>query len=122
MKLAALTTAAALLVAPAVSAADLGGGMSAGATVEGTYTTGTDVFALTVDPYVGMTLFGVNNKLTANVDLLGLESGSAIDTFQGLDWKSSIAMGMDGMEVFGKISSDADLKWGDMTIGLSFAF
>lgn len=122
MKLAALTTVAALLVAPAVSAADLGGGMSAGGEISTELNTDTGVFALKVMPKVGMAVWGVNNSLTANFDLMGIDNSSTIDTFQGLDYKATMPLGFDGMSLFGKISSDGDLKFGETTIGLSFAF
>ena len=101
MKLAVIATATALLVANQASAEGSSSmGLDFGGEVETSMNVDSGIWALKVMPKVSMDVFGVDTSVTSNFDLLGF----------------------DGMSLFGKISSDGDLDFGDTTIGLTFAF
>jgi len=103
MKLAVIATATALLVANQASAEGSSSmGLDFGGEVETSMNVDSGIWALKVMPKVSMDVFG--------------------DVFQGVDVKGTYPLGFDGMSLFGKISSDGDLDFGDTTIGLTFAF
>jgi len=122
MKLVVLATATALLVANQASAEGSETGLAFGGEVETSMNVDSGIWALKVMPKVSMDVFGIGTSVTSNFDLLGFDGGSTIDVFQGIDVKGTYPLGFDGMSLFGKISSDGDLKFGDTTIGMSFAF
>ena len=123
MKLAVIATATALLVANQASAEGSSSmGLDFGGEVETSMNVDSGIWALKVMPKVSMNVFGVDTSVTSNFDLLGFDGGSTVDVFQGVDVKGTYPLGFDGMSLFGKISSDGDLDFGDTTIGMSFAF
>jgi|TARA_R110000782_G_scaffold28166_2_gene70829 hypothetical protein len=123
MKLAVIATATALLVANQASAEGSSSmGLDFGGEVETSMNVDSGIWALKVMPKVSMDVFGVDTSVTSNFDLLGFDGGSTVDVFQGVDVKGTYPLGFDGMSLFGKISSDGDLDFGDTTIGLTFAF
>lgn len=122
MKLAA--TAAALVMAASVAqAADFqvaGQTLSIGTEFDMNYTTGVDAWALDTTPSVGATVWGLDFEVATTVDLLDIDEG-ADDLFQGLD----LSVGYDltsQLGVYGEVSSDADLEFGDVKMGVTFAF
>jgi hypothetical protein len=123
MKIAVIATATALLVANQASAEGSSSmGLDFGGEVETSMNVDSGIWALKVMPKVSMDVFGVDTSVTSNFDLLGFDGGSTVDVFQGVDVKGTYPLGFDGMSLFGKISSDGDLDFGDTTIGMSFAF
>tara|TARA_R110002072_G_scaffold36753_1_gene107898 strand:- start:112 stop:483 length:372 start_codon:yes stop_codon:yes gene_type:complete len=123
MKLAVIATATALLVANQASAEGSSSmGLDFGGEVETSMNVDSGIWALKVMPKVSTNVWGIGTSVTSNFDLLGFDGGSTVDVFQGVDVKGTYPLGFDGMSLFGKISSDGDLDFGDTTIGMSFAF
>ena len=123
MKLVVIATATALLVANQASAEGSSSmGLDFGGEVETSMNVDSGIWALKVMPKVSTSVWGIGTSVTSNFDLLGFDGGSTVDVFQGVDVKGTYPLGFDGMSLFGKISSDGDLDFGDTTIGMSFAF
>lgn len=124
MKLAVIATATALLVANQASAEGSSSsmGLDFGGEIETSMNVDSGIWALKVMPKVSMDVWGIGTSVTSNFDLLGFDGASTIDVFQGVDVKGTYPLGFDGMSLFGKISSDGDMNFGDTTIGMSFAF
>lgn len=123
MKIAA-TTAALIMAASAATAADLTiGGLtaSAGNDFDFNYTTGADTWALESTTYVGTAYAGVDLEVATTVDLLNLNTVANEDLFQGLDFTAAYGMN-DNMVVYGEVSTDDELAFGDVKMGLTFGF
>lgn len=123
MKIAA-TAAALIMAASAATAADLTvGGVtgSAGADFDFNYTTGADDWALEATPYVGTEFAGVAFGLATTFDVLDLNAGSTTDLFQGLDFTAGYRLNA-AMDVYGEVSTDEDLNFGDVKMGVAFGF
>jgi len=99
----------------AATAADLGNGISAGADLDVNYTTGTEAWVYKLTPELSMaTPWGVGLSADTAIMLDDVE-------FTGINWEASM-MAMDNLEVYGKIKSDADHDFGDVTMGLTLSF
>lgn len=123
MKTLILATASLIALASVSSAAELAGtGIVAGSEVDFNYTTGVDEFALEATPYVGFDKFGVAFTVETTVDILAINDG---DVFQGLDFSAEYDLGQlgaNGVTAYGEVSTDADLDFGDVTVGAKLAF
>ena len=122
MKLAA--TAAALVMAASVAqAADFqvaGQTLSLGTEFDMNYTTGVDAWALDTTPSVGATVWGLDFEVATTFDMLDIDDGMD-DLFQGVD----LSVGYDltsQLGVYGEASSDRDFNFGDVKMGVTFAF
>ena len=97
------------------SAADIGNGINLGADGDVNYTTGTEAWVYKLTPEMSYsTPWGVG--LSADTSIM-------IDDpeFTGINWEASM-MAMDNLEIYGKIKSDADHDFGDVTMGLTLSF
>ena len=115
MKLIALTTAA-LLTATTINAAELGGGFSAGATLEAEYNFDTEAEAITATPYVGYSTFGINWGVETELDMLHL-SEEELD----LEWSMKYPF-LTGAEAYVTVETDEDFETDNLTVGASFKF
>lgn len=115
MKIAAIT-AAATLVATSVSAMDLGGGFSAGATAEAEYNLDTEAEKLTLTPYAGYAMWGIDWTVETELDMQNL-SDEELD----LDWAMKYTI-MDGLKAYVEVSTDQDFEAENLTVGASFTF
>lgn len=116
-----IVAAALVLTAGMASAADLniaGQTISAGGEFDMNYTTGEDVFALDFTPTAGVEAWGVDFEVSSTFDVLQINEG---DLFQGLDLEAGYTI-TDGLRAYAEIETDADLEFGDLTTGVTFAF
>lgn len=116
-----IVAAALVLTAGMASAADLniaGQTISAGGEFDMNYTTGEDVFALDFKPKAGINAWGVDFEVSSTFDVLQVNEG---DLFQGLDLEAGYTI-TDGLRAYAEIATDADLEFGDLTTGVTFAF
>jgi hypothetical protein len=111
--------AMATMVAGSVAAADLGYGFTLGGEIDGNYTTGTELFAVDLTTGVGYAAYGVDFSIDTTFDVLSLNDG---DVFEGLDFGAEYAVGATGITAYGEVSTDADLEFGDLTVGAKLAF
>ena len=112
-----LLSAAVVAVGTSVSAMDIGYGLSVGAETDMSYTTGTETWELDLTPKVSMGAYGVSFSTETTIDVLDINNG---DIFTGLDWKAEYAW--KGLATYTEVSSDADFKFGDITMGAKFSF
>lgn len=116
-----IVAAALVLTAGMASAADLniaGQTISAGGEFDMNYTTGEDVFALDFKPKAGINAWGVDFEVSSTFDVLQVNEG---DLFQGLDLEAGYTI-TNGLRAYAEIATDADLEFGDLTTGVTFAF
>ena len=123
MKIAAIAAATALTLAACAGteaeAIELGGGLSAGAEIDMSYTTGIEEWALEATPEVGFATMGVDLTVGSTFDLMDL---NADDAFKGLDFKAEYPVMGTGLTAYGEVGTDADFEFGDITMGVNFAF
>lgn len=115
MKFIALTTAA-LLTATTINAAELGGGFSAGATLEAEYNFDTEAESITATPYVGYTAFGINWGVETELDMQHL-SDEELD----LEWSMRYPF-LDNAEAYVTVETNDDFDQDNLTVGASFKF
>jgi len=104
-------------MATSATAMDLGYGLSVGAETELTYTTGTELWTLDVTPSMGLSAYGASFTAETNIDVLELNNG---DIFTGVDWKAEYVW--NSITTYTKVSSNADFKFGDITVGAKLSF
>lgn len=120
MKIAVLATAA-ILAASSASAFELGTtGISLGGEFDGHYTTGVEEFGLDFTPRAEFSNWGIGFGVETTFDLLELNN-DAVDTFTGLDFDASYQL-TPAVEAYGEIGTNADLEFGDLTMGLRLGF
>ena len=124
MKIAAIAMASALTLtacmhASEAEAIELGGGLSAGAEIDMNYTTGIEQWALEATPEVGYSTFGLDLTVGSTFDLMGLNED---DVFKGLDFKAEYPVVGTGLTAYGEVGTDADFEFGDIKMGVNFAF
>lgn len=107
------------LVATQAAAIELGGGLKAGAEIDMNYTTGIEDWALEATPEVGFAAMGADLTVGSTFDLMGLNED---DVFKGLDFGAEYSVTGTGLTAYGEVSTDKDLEFGDVTMGLKFAF
>ena len=118
MKLAATATLA-VFVASQAAAIELGGGIKAGAEIDMNYTTGIEEWALEATPEVGFEAYGADFTVGSTFDLMGLNED---EVFKGLDFDASYDLLNTGAKVYGEVATDADFEFGDVKVGVKFAF
>ena len=122
MKIATLTAATLIMASTAVSAMDFtiaGQTLSAGGKADVNYDTGTELWAMDFIPSVGLNAWGTDFKASTTFDVINLNEG---DVFQGIDFEAGYSLGQTGLRAYGEIGTDADLEFGDATVGVSFSF
>ena len=115
MKKILLATTVLALTAVSAMAADLGNGFSAGAEFNAEYnvTAGGDV-ALTATPSLGYTTGAFEFGVSTDIDLADVE-------FVGLDFEASYDVNKN-LYLYTEVSTDADLKFGDLVVGATVSF
>jgi len=111
-----LLAVAGMLAATSIHAADLGGGVSAGATAEAEWNFDTSDEKFTLTPYVGYTTLGINFGVETDLDLQDL-ANEELD----LEWSMTTPI-RDGLSGYLKMETDNDWNATDTRIGLSFSF
>ena len=114
--------AAAMVAATSATAMDLGNGLSIGGEVETSWTPAadTDAFGLEFTPEAAITIDGLKLSAETTFDMLELNN-DAVDTFTGLDFEATYSV-TGNLTAFGEVSTDADMEFGDITVGTRFAF
>ena len=114
--------AAAMVAATSASAFDLGNGLSIGGEVETSWTpqADTDAFGLEFTPEAAITFQGLTLSADTTIDMLELNN-DAVETFTGLDFEATYSV-TGNLTAFGEVSADADMEFGDITIGTRLNF
>ncbi len=107
------------LLATTATAADLFGGLSVDTETHVSYTTGTETWAANFTPSVGWGMYGLDMSVATTVDLMGLDED---EIFNGLDFKAEYELLSTGIMTYGKVSSDADFNFGNVTVGAKLSF
>jgi len=104
------------------SAADIGYGLDLGADLDVNYTTSTDAWATGADAWAYKLTPAMSYSLPWGIGL-SADTSIMIDDpeFTGINWGVSM-MAIDNIEVYGKIKSDADHGFGDVTMGITLSF
>ncbi len=115
-----LTLAAALtLAATTATSADLIGGLSLTTETDVNYTTGVETWAADFTPSLGWAMYGLDMSVATTIDLMKLDEDKI---FNGVDLKAEYVLYNTGITTYGKVSSDADFKFGDVTVGAKLSF
>ena len=112
--------AAAMVAATSATAMDLGNGLSLGGEVETSYTTGVGDYNILFTPEAGFTAGDFAFTVETEIDMLELNN-DAVDNFQGLDLEATYSINSH-LEAFGEVSTDKDIKFGDVTVGTRLSF
>jgi len=107
------------LLATTATSADLFGGLSVDTETDVSYTTGVETWAANFTPSVGWGMFGLDMSMATTVDLMGLDKD---EIFKGLDFKAEYELLSTGIMTYGKVSSDADFNFGNVTVGAKLSF
>ena len=121
MKTTAIVTAA-MLAATSTSAMDFsvaGQTLSIGAETDLNYTTGVEEWVWELTPSAGVTALGIGLSVATDIDMLTLDEG---DIFQGLDFTADYEIANTNINLYTEVSTDADLEFGDVTVGAKFSF
>ena len=121
MKTTAIVTAA-MLAATSTSAMDFsvaGQTLSIGAETDLNYTTGVEEWVWELTPSAGVTALGIGLSVATDIDMLTLDEG---DIFQGLDFTADYEIANTNINLYTEVSTDADLEFGDVTVGATFSF
>lgn len=123
MKTTILAAAMLTLAAGTVSAKDINIGgqtLTIGGDVDANYNTGTELFAMDLTKKVGVNAFGLDISAEHSLDLMKLNN-AGYDLFQGLDLEAGLSLSS-SLRTYGKVSTDSDFEFGDVTVGASFSF
>ena len=121
MKTTAIVTAA-MLAATSTSAMDFsvaGQTLSIGAETDLNYTTGVEEWVWELTPSAGVTALGIGLSVATDIDMLTLDEG---DIFQGLDFTADYEIANTNINLYTEVSTDADLEFGDVTVGATVSF
>lgn len=121
MKTTAIVTAA-MLAATSTSAMDFsvaGQTLSIGAETDLNYTTGVEEWVWELTPSAGVTALGIGLSVATDIDVLTLDEGNI---FQGLDFTADYEIANTNINLYTEVSTDADLEFGDVTVGATFSF
>ena len=121
MKTTAIVTAA-MLAATSTSSMDFsvaGQTLSIGAETDLNYTTGVEEWVWELTPSAGVTALGIGLSVATDIDMLTLDEG---DIFQGLDFTADYEISNTNINLYTEVSTDADLEFGDVTVGAKFSF
>ena len=112
---------ATLMVATATNAKDFsvaGQTLSIGAETDLNYTTGVEDWVWELTPSAGITALGIGLSVATDIDMLELDEG---DIFQGLDFTADYTV-PSNINLYTEVSTDADLEFGDVTVGATVSF
>ena len=121
MKTTAIATVVAL-AATSTSAMDFsvaGQTLSIGADSDINYTTGVEEWEWELTPSAGLTAMGIGLSVATDIDMLELDEG---DIFQGLDFTAKYEIPSTYINLYTEVSTDADLEFGDVTVGAMVSF
>lgn len=108
------------LAAGAASAAEIGNtGISIGGTIDANYTTGIGEYAVDLTPRAQYSSWGITFGAETTFDIMGLNDG---DIFQGMSLDAAYEIGGTGLTAYGEVGTDADFNFGDVKMGVTFAF
>lgn len=83
------------------------------------YTTGVEDWVWELTPSAGITALGIGLSVATDIDMLELDEG---DIFQGLDFTADYEVPSTNINLYTEVSTDADLEFGDVTVGAKFSF
>ncbi len=93
--------------------------LSIGAETDLNYTTGVEEWEWEMTPSAGITTLGIGLSVATDIDMLELEEGNI---FQGLDFTADYEVPSTNINLYTEVSTDADLEFGDVTVGAKFSF
>ena len=93
--------------------------LSIGAETDLNYTTGVEEWEWELTPSAGITALGIGLSVATDIDMLELEEGNI---FQGLDFTADYEVPSTNINLYTEVSTDADLEFGDITVGAKFNF
>jgi hypothetical protein len=93
--------------------------LSIGAETDLNYTTGVEEWEWELTPSAGITTLGIGLSVATDIDMLELEEGNI---FQGLDFTADYEVPSTNINLYTEVSTDADLEFGDVTVGAKFSF
>lgn len=93
--------------------------LSIGAETDLNYTTGVEEWEWKLTPSAGITALGIGLSVATDIDMLELEEGNI---FQGLDFTADYEVPSTNINLYTEVSTDADLEFGDVTVGAKFNF
>tara|TARA_R100001443_G_scaffold3451_4_gene10763 strand:+ start:1960 stop:2340 length:381 start_codon:yes stop_codon:yes gene_type:complete len=93
--------------------------LSIGADTDINYTTGVEEWVWELTPSAGVTALGIGLSVATDIDMLTLDEG---DIFQGLDFTADYEVSNTNINLYTEVSTDADLEFGDVTVGARFSF
>lgn len=118
------TAAAAVLLTTAVSAADLGNGISIGGEMDANWGVDAEALTMTLTPEMGYVFWGNDFTLSSDLDVYSSEEfqlGNAFDELV-LDFKVTRDV-ISNVELYGKTSWDLDAaERGEISVGATFSF
>jgi len=83
------------------------------------YTTGVEDWVWELTPSAGITALGIGLSVATDIDMLELDEGNI---FQGLDFTADYEVPSTNINLYTEVSTDADLEFGDVTVGAKFSF
>jgi hypothetical protein len=93
--------------------------LSIGAETDLNYTTGVEEWEWELTPSAGINALGIGLSVATDIDMLELEEGNI---FQGLDFTADYEVPSTNINLYTEVSTDADLEFGDVTVGAKFNF
>ena len=114
-----LATLMATTVSNAKDFSVVGQTLSIGAETDLNYTTGVEDWVWELTPSAGITALGIGLSVATDIDMLELDEG---DIFQGLDFTADYTVPSTNINLYTEVSTDADLEFGDVTVGAKVSF
>jgi len=93
--------------------------VSLGAASDLNYTTGVEDWEWEMTPSAGLSAMGIGLTMSTDIDMLTLDEG---DIFQGLDFTADYTVPSTNISLYTEVSTDADLEFGDVTVGATVSF
>lgn len=93
--------------------------LSLGADTDINYTTGSEDWEWEMTPSAGLSAMGIGLTMSTDIDMLTLDEG---DIFQGLDFTVDYTVPSTNISLYTEVSTDADLEFGDVTVGATVSF
>jgi len=93
--------------------------LSLGADTDINYTTGSEDWEWEMTPSAGLSAMGIGLTMSTDIDMLTLDEG---DIFQGLDFTADYTVPNTNISLYTEVSTDADLEFGDVTVGATVSF
>jgi hypothetical protein len=93
--------------------------LSLGADTDINYTTGSEDWEWEMTPSAGLSAMGIGLTMSTDIDMLTLDEG---DIFQGIDFTADYTVPSTNISLYTEVSTDADLEFGDVTVGATVSF